>query len=109
MITEQDLREAIAECEGVRHPTSKTCINLAAFYIIRDHMYPEAPTTGYSTEAPAISHPVEPVEIGDSEFLSAVSRLPRQDAWRIVDELMDAVKVLHPRLYSATIRKLNGM
>ena len=40
MITEQDLQAAIAECEGVRNPTSNTCLKLAAYYTIKDKMYP---------------------------------------------------------------------
>ena len=34
MITEQDLLEAIAECQGQRNPNANTCIKLAAYYII---------------------------------------------------------------------------
>ena len=36
MITERDLIEAIAECEGERDPTAYTCLKLAAFYYLRD-------------------------------------------------------------------------
>ena len=42
MITEMDLQEAIAECQGKRNPNADTCIKLAAFYIIkarRIHMH----------------------------------------------------------------------
>jgi hypothetical protein len=41
MITEKDLKEAIAECEGERNPNANTCIKLAAFYTILDNMYGE--------------------------------------------------------------------
>ena len=41
MITEQDLAAAIAECQGKRNPDAATCIKLAAFYTIRDAMFPE--------------------------------------------------------------------
>ena len=41
MITEKDLQEAIAECEGQRNPNANTCIKLAAFYTIRQHMFGE--------------------------------------------------------------------
>ena len=39
MITEKDLQEAIAECKGKRNPDSSTCIKLAAFLIIQEHLY----------------------------------------------------------------------
>ena len=39
MITEHDLQEAIAECQGKRNPDAKTCMMLAAFYTIRREMF----------------------------------------------------------------------
>ena len=41
MITEKDLRAAIAECQGARNPNASTCIKLAAFYTILNNLYPE--------------------------------------------------------------------
>ena len=41
MITEKDLQEAIAECQGERSPNASTCIKLAAFYTIKEHLYPD--------------------------------------------------------------------
>ena len=38
MIKKDDLYEAIAECNGERNPNASTCIRLAAFYTILDHM-----------------------------------------------------------------------
>ena len=53
MITEKDLRAAIAECQGARNPNATTCIKLAAFYTILNNLYPEqkeeAVDAGYST------------------------------------------------------------
>ena len=39
MITEKDLQEAIAECQGERNPNANTCIKLAAFYTIRNELF----------------------------------------------------------------------
>ena len=41
MITENDLLEAIAECQGDRNPNANTCIKLAAYYILLDHLKPK--------------------------------------------------------------------
>ncbi len=41
MITEHDLQEAIAECQGKRNPDANTCIKLAAFYTIKEHLFPK--------------------------------------------------------------------
>ena len=64
MITEKDLQEAIAECEGARNPNANTCIKLAAFYTIRQHMFGEQPS--YSFSAPPVE-PETPI-VSDSEF-----------------------------------------
>ena len=39
MITERDLQEAIAECNGERNPNANTCIKLAAFLTIQKEMF----------------------------------------------------------------------
>ena len=44
LIREQDLREAIAECQGKRNPDANTCIKLAAYFTILQNMYPEQKT-----------------------------------------------------------------
>ena len=38
MITERDLLEAIAECEGTPKPNANTCVKLAAYYTILNNM-----------------------------------------------------------------------
>ena len=53
MIKIEDLQEAIAECQGVRNPTSATCIKLAAYYTILDHLENKQPEI-YSYTMPSI-------------------------------------------------------
>ena len=112
MITEQDLQAAIAECNGERNPNANTCIKLAAFYTIRDALYgkpAQAQEAGYSFAA-------EPPEKKDdgvildsgSEFADAINGMDSAEAWALMDELMDAVRVLQPRLYAGVMRKLRG-
>lgn len=107
MITEEDLKAAIAECQGQRNPNSNTCIKLAAYYTIYDHMYgkgeaidvPPMPATAYSYKAGYTS---------DSEFMQAVENTDMDSTLRILDELMETLKAVQPRLYQAVIRKLNN-
>ena len=50
----------------------------------------------------------EPLSIaGDSEFMTAVNGKPGDAVWKIMEELMDTVHVLHPRIYESVIKKLN--
>lgn len=111
MITIEDLQEAIAECQGVRNPNAGTCIKLAAFYIIKDHMEGKEPETrpdGYSYREPPDE--ADEVMIGyesGTEFSEAINGQDPFRIWPIMDELMSAVQVLNPRLYAATMRKIN--
>ena len=113
MITEHDLEEAIAECRGQRNPTSSTCIKLAAYYILMDHMYPsgaDVPIAGYSHA----SEPERRVATSTNydsgtEFSEAIQGWDPADLLPIVDELMETVRVLNPRLYSGVMRKIREL
>lgn len=106
MITESDLQAAIAECEGQRNPTSSTCIKLAAFYTIRDHLYPKE-----KAEEPVFySRSAGPVGwSSDTEFGQFVADHNINDILPVMDELMDTIQVLYPRLYAGVIRKLDDI
>ena len=45
---------------------------------------------------------------GDSDFMQAVSSRAPEQAWAIVDELMDALKVTNARMYDNVMRKMRG-
>ena len=113
MITEQDLQEAIAECEGQRNPNANTCIKLAAFYTIRDHMFGGGDNQGneaYSF-APAASdfHAGEPesrlIDSG-TQFSDLVNTMDLAEVLEIMDELMTTIQVTNPRLYAGVIRRM---
>lgn len=111
MITEKDLQEAIAECEGQRNPNANTCIKLAAFYTIRQHMFGQPEPSGtYSYAAEPPESVVEPDTISyesDTEFSQAIYGMHTDDVISLMDELMSALQVVQPRLYDSVMRKLN--
>lgn len=107
MIRIEDLEEAIAECKGERNPNAGTCIKLAAYYTILDHLtdkpkqapvqvqaYEEPPGYSYSSK---------------TEFAEAVRGRSIDDIMPVIDELMSAIYVVNPKLYKATIQKLSGL
>lgn len=111
MITEQDLREAIAECQGQRDPDSRTCIKLAAFYIIRDHLYPDE--TQVRSEMPSYSYapPPESVEtsidyFSDTDFGKAIEGRQASEVWPLIDEFVTSVQLVMPRIYESLMRRL---
>lgn len=120
MITEHDLQEAIAECEGQRNPNANTCVKLAAFYIIKDHMYPqgaEPQGNGYAdADNTMYSYALgkgadadgEITYASDTEFSDLIQGKTQAEVMPIIDELMTALQVVNPRLYASAMRKLEG-
>lgn len=115
MITEHDLQEAILECQGQRNPTATTCIKLAAFLIIKRELYPEQdpepfkePPQVYSySKEPPSEPPDEITYDSGSEFSEAISGKHQEDVWPVIDELMDVLHTINPRLYDGVMRKLD--
>ena len=102
MITEQDLQAAIAECKGQRNPTASTCIKLASFLTIQEHLFgtKEEPVIRYSySSGPSIQYN------GDSEFARLVNGKNQDEVMKVVDELMQTVQILNPRLYGSVLQK----
>ncbi len=111
MITEQALQEAIAECQGERNPNRDTCMMLAAFYTIQDHLYPgESRMPSYSFAEPPDKDQYSGAEsvgsYGSSDFLLAIQGKDPGAMWRIMDELMDTLKMVNERIYNGIMRKI---
>lgn len=104
MITEQDLKEAIAECQGARNPNANTCIKLAAFLTIQKELYgtEEMPERSFTYDI----KPDAPYE-SDTEFGKIVSRKDQRAVWAVIDELMTTLEVINPRLYNSVIDELS--
>ena len=111
MITEQALQEAIAECQGERHPNASTCLKLAAYYTIRDNMFKkEEEGQKYEPQYSYASEPMKQVDVvrykSDTEFSKAVNGMDYNDVLPIIDELMTVIQNINPRLYRGVMRKL---
>lgn len=111
MITEQDLQAAIAECLGERNPNANTCIKLAAFYTIREQLFPEKEEPKPERIGYSFAPSPEPVENtidyeSDSEFGRLIHGRDPAEIWPVMDELMQTVSVLNQRLYASVLRKI---
>lgn len=103
MFSKSELLDAIEELE-MSPATYQNAEKLATFYALYDHLYVR-------------KEPMERIEsinevvvddYGDSEFLQSVMGRKADQIWMVMDELMETVKVLQPKLYQATIDKING-
>ena len=94
MITRKDLLEAIEKCQGQKNPNANTCIKLAAYYTILDHTPEDNP--GYSY----MSQP------SNSEFMNMIKIKSVDDVLLIMDDMMEQLQVVAPKLYYETMERL---
>ena len=111
MITEHDLMEAIAECQGERNPNANACIKLAAFYTIRNELFGKPEQLPVSESYSYAEAPTELPEItigydSGTEFSDAIHGRNPDDIWPWLDELMSTIQVLMPRLYESAMNRL---
>lgn len=117
MITEKEVAQAIEQCMQEPVTGNKRAV-LADLIIIQDYLFGELtraqevpqrmPIQSYS--AP----PMEQVETyiettSDSEFLKAVNGRKAERVWPLINELVEAVKILHPRMYTTFIDKVQDL
>ena len=114
MITEKEVAQAIEQCMQEPVTGNKRAV-LADLIIIQDYLFGE-PTRAQEVPQPMpmqsySAPPMEQVEIyvetnGDSEFLKAVNNKKADRAWRLMNELVEAVRILHPNMYTSFIDKV---
>ena len=106
MITEQDLREAIAECQGQRNPNASTAIKLASFLTILDHISNDDKVEN-QTQIQPYSFASAPTSYDSgTEFSDRILNMDINAVLTVMDELMTTLSVVNPRLYDAVMRKL---
>ena len=105
MITEFDLQEAIAECKGTRNPNASTCIKLAAYYTILDNLYPKEE---HFADVPR-NDAVIPLIQSESEFIRICSGKDIKSVLGVLDEHMEAIKLLYPKEYNSIIEKIQAL
>lgn len=117
MITEKEVAQAIEECMHEPVTGNKRAV-LADLIIIQDYLFGEPmqaqeapqPMPMQSYSAPPIEKAETYIETtGDSEFLKAVDGRKADKVWKLIDELVEAVKILHPRMYTTFIDKVQDL
>ncbi len=113
MITERDLKEAIAECEGTKNPNANTCIKLAAYYTILDNLYGQPTDRQEAATFPrgySLSDGNGSIDyLTDSELSEIIRQKGIDKVYRVIDELTETIAVLNPSLYQSFMRKLDNV
>lgn len=100
MPTKDELLKAIEEV-AKQPDTYAKCQKLATFYILLNSLYPEEDLkNNVSTQFQNIIP-----EFGSSEFMQKIKGHDMSLVFSILDELMEALKALNPRLYANTLQR----
>ena len=91
MPEKEDLQQAIDKLEGLE-PSFEVCQKLAVYYYLYDRYYNRIQSNYHS----------------DSEFMAAVSEVSLDTLLAIMDELMDAVAVINPKLHAGVLDKMRA-
>lgn len=100
MFAKRELLDAISECENAPESYQK-CERLATFYTLYDHLYPNSNANVEQVTESIVDN------YGDSEFFKAVEGVNAKDAWAIMSELMETMKVMQPKVYNSIMYKLS--
>ena len=114
---ENVVAQAIEEC--MREPvTGNKRAVLADLIIIQDYLFGEPmqaqevpqPMPMQSYSAPPIEQAETYIQTdGGSKFLKAVDGRKADKVWKLIDELVEAVKILHPRMYTTFIDNVQDL
>ena len=103
MITEKELYSEINRLENCENPHFSECQKLAVLYTIKNELY------GENTPEIRSEKPIETVidDYGDSDFYKTIVGKKSEFVLGILDELMETLSIIQPRLYAGVLRKLN--
>lgn len=100
MIRLDEVEDAIRELDSAPH-NYDTAKRLATFLTLREFL-----SVDENKKSRAFSAVSGARNLGDSEFLLAVSEAGEEYAWEVLDGLMDTLAGLQPRMYDAVMRRL---
>jgi hypothetical protein len=101
MFSKNEILDAIDDLEEAP-ATYQNAEKLATFYSLYDHLFvTKEPMNRIESIREVIIG-----KYGDSEFMRVIEGKKAEDVWSVMDELLQTIQMLQPRLYNATIEKL---
>lgn len=107
----KEIEWAISELEQ-EESSFPVYAKLANLYTVRNEMLgTSAPLTAACSEAANLSSPVmEKLGLyGGSDFLRAIDGKDSASAWAVMDELMETLQAVNPRVYASVMRKVQNL
>lgn len=97
MISLETIEREISELEA-RETSYRLCERLSWLYVVRDHILAEKYPQGSTTP-----------RLEGSEFLEAASGVSYPDLMRILDEQVEAIRLMYPKTYEELMRKIKAL
>lgn len=101
MIDLESIERTISDLESTRDTSFRLCERLAWLYIVRDHLKgtttPEQPSQSVTGA------------YNGSEFLEAAATVSVDELMGVLDEHMEALKVVHPKEYTSVIGRIKAL
>lgn len=105
----KEIEWAIYDLQHSESSTNKYII-LAALYTCRDHLLRDTQQEPRIAAYLDDSAPTEQMaQYGDSDFLRAAAGKDPANAWSVMDELMETLKVIRPKVYDSVMAKLDRL
>lgn len=101
MFTKEELQDAVNQLKEGQH-SIQNCERLAAIYTVLDHLY-EEPLYSNSNNIDVIGM------YGTTKFLKMIADKPERQVWLLIDELIEALSVLEPKLLNNFYEKLDNI
>lgn len=107
MICLDEINAAIKQLED-REASFTTCAKLADLYAVRDQIMRKERPQGRSYSQSAGETDAQPQKI-KSEFLRAAMGKPLGDVFAIMDELMETIQIVNPKVYERVMQKIENI
>ncbi len=104
MFARTELEDAIKDLES-KSKSFSDCEKLSALYTVYDHHF--APKEQKESRAVYTETVID--DYGDSEFFEVIRDREAESVWTVMDELMMTLQLLNPKLYHATLRKIDSL
>lgn len=96
MISLEKIEREIDEIEATHDTTYRTCQRLSWLYTVRDHLLPQ-------------QHDQRTQSLSGSEFLELSSGVPYPALMKVLDEHLEAIRLLYPKSYDALMDKIRRL
>ena len=97
MISLETIEREISEVEARSDTTYRTCERLAWLYVVRDHLRPQA------------QEQTRTRMLEGSEFLEVSSGVDYEALMGVIDEHLEAIRVLYPKSYESLIARIRAL